>query len=354
MQASRTYSAETGRAGSAMIVSIWIILLLALLVGSFAYEAHLEARVTSYYRKRMRAEYLARSGFVVARMLMARSVDVDPDAEPDPDDRWFDAAVRLKQGALRGLGEEVGDGLIMLDIVPEPARRNINRLDAGENKNETEVEKNLERILEVGGIPEEMWADFIDPFIDWIDADAASRGDPAETEDYYATLDPPYTAKNGPLDTIEELLLIKNFDRTVLYGGEVESPFDRDAPITLTGIEDLLTTYGDGKVNVNAASERVLMTLPEVDDLVAGAIREERDGLPDADGVLEGGAPFESPEDFCARLELPDSLKQYVTTESTVYRVTSTGESGGVRRTLWGIVEFTGGAMRVLSWREDG
>jgi general secretion pathway protein K len=354
MQAFGTHRVSGRRGGSAMVVAIWVILLLSILVGSFAYEAHLEAQVTSYYRKRTRAEYLARSGFVVAQMLMARSAEVDPDAEADPEDRWFDPAVRLKQGVLLGLEEAVGDGLIVLDIVPEPARRNINRLDAGENENAAEVEANLERILEIGGIGEEMWPDFVDPFIDWIDADEESRGDPAETEDYYATLEPPYRAKNGPLDTIEELLLIKNFDRTVLYGGVIEPLFEGEAPITITGIEDLLTTYGDGKVNVNAAPERVLMTLPEVDEVVAGAIREERDGLPGAEGVLEGGAPFESPDDFVARLELPDTLKRYVTTESAVYRVTSTGESGGVRRIIWAIVEFTGGRMRVLRWREDG
>jgi general secretion pathway protein K len=334
-------------------VAIWVILLLSILVGSFAYEAHLEARVTSYCRKRTRAEYLAKSGFVVAQMLMERSASVDEDAEPDPDDRWFDSAVSLKHGALRGLEEPLGDGTIILDIVPEPARRNINRLDGGENESEAEVTENLERVLEVGGVVEEMWEDYIDPFLDWIDKDGESRGEAAETDDYYSTLDKPYTAKNGPLDTIEELLLVKNFDRAILYGGVIESEFADGEPIAISGIEDLLTTYGDGKVNVNAASARVLMTLPEVDELVAGAIIEERDGLPAEDGTQEGEA-FESPEDFRARLDLPAGVLKYVTTESGIYRVTSTGDVGGVRRTLWGIVEFAGGTMRVLRWREDG
>lgn len=341
------------RGGSALIVAIWVLLLLSILVGSFAYEAHLESRVTSYYRKRTRAEYLAKSGLVVARMLMARSGEVDEDDEPDPKDRWFEAALRLKKGALRGLVETLGDGTIILDIVPEPARRNINKLDGGENENEAEVEANLERILEVGGIAEEMWADYIDPFMDWIDKDDNSRGEVAETEDYYSALDKPYTAKNGPLDTIEELLLVKNFDRAILYGGVIEPEFEGDEPVTISGIEDLLTTYGDGKVNVNASSQRVLMTLPEVDELVAGAILEERDGVA-SEGTEQEGQPFESPDDFCSRLDLSAAVKKYITTESGIYRVTSTGESGGVRRTVWGIVEFTGGTMRILRWREEG
>ena len=32
------------------------------------------------------------------------------------------------------------------------------------------------------------------------------------------TLDPPYRAKNKPLDTVEELLMVKGFDGRILYG----------------------------------------------------------------------------------------------------------------------------------------
>ncbi|MBN1557521.1 MAG: general secretion pathway protein GspK [Lentisphaerae bacterium] len=338
--------------GSALIVVIWVVLLLSLLVGSFAFDAHLEARITSYYRKRSKAEYLARSGLVIARLLMAKSREVDPDAEPDPEDRWHEWAVRLKEGAIRGLEEPLGEGTVTVEIVPEPARRNINRLDGGENENERDVEANLERILEVGGISEEMWADFIDPFLDWIDADDESRGEAAETEDYYGTLEEPYEARNGPLDTVDELLLIRNFDPIVLRGGVIEPLFSGDEPITISGIQDLLTTYGDGKVNVNAAPVRVLMTLPGVDELVAGAIVEEREGLvsPDREGKRN---PFESADDFVARLGLPGEIRKYVTTESAIYRVTSVGSVGGVRRTVWGIVEFTGADLKIVRWREE-
>jgi len=340
------------RRSSALIVVVWVIGILSMLVASFAFDAQVEARITSYYRKRTQAESLARAGIVVAEMLTAKAERMGDDEEPDLDDRWFEAAKRLKEGSLRGLEEKMGNGTIRLDIVPEPARRNINNLDVANNKNTEEVERHLERVLEVGGITEEMWADFIDPLIDWLDADGTSRGEPAETDDYYAALDPPYSAKNGPLDTVGELLLVKNFDRTVLYGGVVETGVGTLEPIRISGIEDLLTTYGDGKVNVNAASMRVLMTLPEIDELIAGAIIEERDGLLGNDS---GGdrTPFENPADLCTRMGLPVTLKKFVATDSTIYRISSVGIAGGVEREVWCIAHFTKQRLRILRWREQ-
>ena len=68
--------------------------------------------------------------------------------------------------------------------------------------------------------------------IDWIDQDDNTESG-AET-DYYATLDPPYAAKNGPFDTIEELLLVKGVTPEILYGEDanrngVLDPNENDA-----------------------------------------------------------------------------------------------------------------------------
>lgn len=62
--------------------------------------------------------------------------------------------------------------------------------------------------------------ELINAFLDWRDADEEPRLGGAENE-YYNTLEPPYSAKNGPLDTIEELLLVKGFSAAVLYGEDV-------------------------------------------------------------------------------------------------------------------------------------
>jgi len=349
-----------GRAssGSAPIVVLWVIGLLGMLVASFAFEAHIEARLTSYYRNRTKADYLARSGLAIAELMMSKSQglagkDNDPDkAASDP---WYVFAKSLAEGVevvvehdLAAAG--VGEGLIHLRITPEPARLNVNTLTSDKGAQSDEI---WEGILEGAGIPEEMWAGLIESFYDWTDKDDVARTDGAETDDYYANLEQPYTARNGPLDTVGELLLIKGFSRVILDGGVLREGAFEDDTIQCTGIRDMLTTYGDGKINVNAASARVLMALPGVDAEKAKLIEEERRGWTDELGVSHDES-FTDVNDFLSRIpELGATVKSMVTTQSAIYRITSTGEINGVPRTFWCIVSYSGKELTILRWRED-
>ncbi len=352
-----------GEGGSALIIVLWVLGLLALLIGSFAFDARIEARIISYYKKRSKAVYLAKSGVELANMLMAKSRDISrsktkDDGATEDENEFHEDALRLSRGlAIRGLEHELGDGKIILDIVPEPARRNINNL----GKRDEEIEENFERILEVGGITEDsgLWPELIESFLDWTDRNNESRPDGAETEDYYGTLTNAYQAKNGPLDTVGELLLIKGYTHTILFGGVLEKALEGEEEVKISGIQDLLTTYGDGKVNVNAAGLRVLMTLPGVDDLVANAIIEEREGSALEDELLisEGeneDYSFRNVGDFAGRVpDIDPAAKQYLTTSSAIYRITSIGEVGGVRKKVWCIARFSGDNLVILRWREE-
>jgi hypothetical protein len=117
--------------------------------------------------------------------------------------------------------------------------------------------------------------------------------------------------------------------------------------------EGQYTVYGDGKVNVNAASKRVLMTLPGVDDLVAGAIMEEREGLL-YEGAEQEDRSFRGADDLFRRVPgLEAGLRNYITTDSAIYRVTAVGNVNGVERRVWCIVTQSGKTMRILRWREE-
>jgi hypothetical protein len=345
------YSGRYRSNGSALVVILWVIGLLSLMVGSLAFDAHVEARITSYYRKRTKAERLMKSGLEIAELVIAKSAGIRPhtDAEPeDEGDLWFEDAKRLVEGDSVTLTEELGGGTIRLTIASERARRNVNLLTK---------EEEWESILEVGDVPEDMWPELVESFLDWIDKDDKQRADGAETE-YYEELDPPYKAQNGPLFTVDELLLVKGFNRTILYGGTIEPPSGRGEPIIISGIADLLTTFGDRKVNVNSASPRVLMSLPDRTgdiDLIVDAIEFERQGEVDADGNAIP-AFFESEADMFRRVpELGRAqLKPYVaTTSSRYFRVTSIGEMQGVEKKVWSIVRYDGKNMTILQWREE-
>src|SRR5437867_3784573 len=63
--------------------------------------------------------------------------------------------------------------------------------------------------------------------LDFIDRDNTPRAEGAEQE-YYDSLAHPYTVLNGPLSTLEELLLVRGFTPAVLYGEDANLNFQLD------------------------------------------------------------------------------------------------------------------------------
>jgi general secretion pathway protein K len=342
------------RSGSALIVAVWVIALLSLMIGSFAFEMKLEAKMASYYRQRMKAEKIAQSGIDKARFLLDLSSEIDPKNPDDPhlEKSWYDQTKRLKEGLnVVSITEPLGEGELSLTIIPEPSLINVNEL---------KTYGDWEGVFDLGGIPEEEWPKLFDAFNDWIDGDDVPHTDGAESDDYYLKLDKPYRAKNAPLDTVDELLLIKGFTNTYLYGGSLEQPDDRgrssdEPPKTISGIADLLTTYGSRQVNINAASLRVLMALSlDLDEPLASEIILEREGDPE---FPDEDTSYKNAEDFFNRFsdfpDLRNRLKDRITTQSQIMRVTSVGRVGDVTWTVSCIVEQSKGAFRILRWQEE-
>ncbi|HEY2786137.1 MAG TPA: hypothetical protein VGJ05_14315 [Fimbriiglobus sp.] len=101
-----------------------------------------------------------------------------------------------------------------------------------------------------------MTEDVADAIVDWVDADDTPRTSGAES-DYYAGLTPPYQAKNGPLNSIDELLLVKGVTPQLLYGNDRNrngrlDPGEEDGNDLNQGWSAFLTVYGR---EVNADSD---------------------------------------------------------------------------------------------------
>ena len=62
-----------------------------------------------------------------------------------------------------------------------------------------------------------MTDEIADAILDWLDEDDEPREYGAEV-DYYGSLTPGYAPKNGPLETVEELLLVKGVTPALLFG----------------------------------------------------------------------------------------------------------------------------------------
>lgn len=122
-----------------------------------------------------------------------------------------------------------------------------------------------------------MDASIADAILDWIDEDTDPRPLGCEDE-YYASLPTPYSAANGPLESVEELLLVRGVTPQLLFGADANRNgiLDLDEQqrtsasidtagalgwasyLTVHGAEINKTAAGDFRVNVNQEDLEIL------------------------------------------------------------------------------------------------
>lgn len=121
-------------------------------------------------------------------------------------------------------------GGIRFGLQNESARLNINTLiileensaslapmiEASESAEEVDSQNIAVSLLM--GLPG-MTEDVAEAILDWIDEDEEPRPLGAELE-YYTTLATPYSPPNGPLQSVEELLLVRGVTPTLLFGAD--------------------------------------------------------------------------------------------------------------------------------------
>lgn len=107
-----------------------------------------------------------------------------------------------------------------------------------------------------------------DSIVDWVDADSTARPEGAEN-DYYAGMQTPYLCKNGPLNSVDELLLVQGVTPALLYGndrnrnGKLETAED-DGTAFGRGWSEYLTCYGR-EINVDSAGQpRLNLNGPDI------------------------------------------------------------------------------------------
>lgn len=317
-----------------------MILLLTLLIASLAFDMHVEADITSFYRKRVKAQYIAQSGMELSKLILSKMEEAQAEEVgiDDAEEALLVAALNLSRGvAIRGLSREIGEGTLTLDIEPEEGRRNVNQL----------TDEDWEEILDQANIPEERWPELIDCFLDWTDGDDLRRLHGAESDDpFYVARG--YEVKNAPVDTVDELLLIKGFDEEIVFG----SPDGTPPEVAIRGIAYWLTAWSHGRVNINTASREVLLTLPGIEEWAVDAILEQRLGPDGEAGTRDDG--FESVEEAIAATGMNPELRNRLTVSDVHYlRITSVGEVGGVQYAVWGVMRVEGTDLVPVYWREE-
>jgi general secretion pathway protein K len=322
---------KASRRGTALIVVMWVLAIVSLIVSSFAFEMQLESRVVTMQRKRFKADQLALAGVEIAKAMMAFEEE-NPSEERIYDDPWLAEASKITDGIPVRYTKQTSNGLIRVTIDYEKGRRNISQLS----------EDGWRELFVQTGVPNVDWDALLGCLTDWEDENDLHQLNGAESDDAFYR-ERGYECKNAPLDTVDELLLIKGWTEGILYGSS-QGADDAVLETPMTGVASHLTTWGNGKVNPNSASREVLSSLYIEEELI-DAILEARLGLDGEEGTEDDGL---TQEDFAA---LGLNNDQF-TLKPEYVNVSAEGEVGGVISRIDSVFKLGEKGPTALFWQE--
>jgi len=259
---------KTERRGFIVVVVLCMIICMAVLLLGFNYQSRSNLRVVDNFQKSTNAFNCARAGLNIAIAAIKDNDDTETNkASPSllSEENTFD----------------IGDGSCSVTITEENAKLNINLLkDKNGKPNRARIDQLL-RLIDLLNRDKAGYSHIgyglVPAIIDWIDSDdevthlpfIKNENTGAESA-YYGNLETPYKCKNTPLETIEELLLVKEITQDVFES-----------------MRDYVTVYGDGEININCASKRVIESLSEkMDPALARMIIDRRKFKP-FDSIME-------------------------------------------------------------------
>ncbi|HUC85301.1 MAG TPA: general secretion pathway protein GspK [Candidatus Acidoferrales bacterium] len=236
----------------------------------------------------------------------------------------------------------IGDGTVSLKMVELESKININTADG----------PLLQNVLSQQGADAGAISEVSDSILDWIDPDDNTRPAGAES-DYYLGLTPSYYAKNAPMDSTEELLLVKGVTHKMYYNDSVSSPSGHklgfghepgQEPDYAFALKDVFTAYSSGKINLLTAGDTVLGLIPGLDTAAAQQVEAARNSEP----------PAHSIQQLLAQAGLsPQAAQQimnYVTIIGNTYEIHATATIGQLSHEYTAIVYRNGPNVHVVSF----
>ena len=342
--------------GIALIIVLLVIVVLGILAGGFAYSMKVETTLARHATFNTDLDWAGRSGVEVAKWVLAQSLAAPGGPVGSFKREWGDfgltndilAAVDLKHYEIRDARSEMF-AVLSIDIKDLDRKFNINVAD----------EMILRQAMTLIGVDAAESSTIIGSILDWRDPDNQTHMNGTESE-YYESLDPPYFAKDGPIDDLSELLLIRGVTPAMYWGtagggmapvlnrppGGLKSHFDE--PTYAVGLVDLFTPISSRFINLNTASPTVLQLChPNIDERVAQGIIARRAGL---DGVEGNGddTPFRSPQELSIppipglTPEAAQALAARSTVRSFCFEVTINADVRGTKQEYSAILRRNG------------
>jgi len=218
--------------GVALIIVLWIFIFLFVLAMDFSASVREDGMAAYRYAQETEGYYLALAGFQkgVYELMRQMPQQQQAQARQQQGNDLFEAD--WKTGTL-------GGGTYEVRFIDEASKFNINRAD----------DTLLRTIFTNLGIDPQLVNILTDSILDWRDEDDLHRPNGAEN-DYYQGLSPPYTARNGPFDSVEDLLWVRGVTPELFYGEEGRP-----------GLRDIFTVDSPAGVNLRTASPAVCVAL---------------------------------------------------------------------------------------------
>jgi general secretion pathway protein K len=257
--------------GMALLMTILIISLIFVMTMRFNTSVRSSITSASNLQDNVALDSMARSVFSAVRAIL--SADAEESGFDSLHEDWANMAVAsgyLSMFFERGRGS--------ISVRDHSGRLQVNSLLKKEgdswvvNEEQKKVWENL-LVAEEFELGEEEAAGIVEALIDWIDENDEPLGFGGAESSYYQGLEKPYEPRNGPMEFVEELLLVRGITPE-LYNGTTDYP----------GLKTLVTPHGrDGRININTADPFILGALAEeiepdmVDDLLAYRDNEDND-----------------------------------------------------------------------------
>lgn len=297
--------------GVALVIVLWIAVILSGIVLAGAAITRTEIRRAYYPVQELQALGLAIDGVERVKDELCR----DTTGYTCLNQGWRTAAY------APGSEEK---GSLYVSVEDEESKMNLNTADNA----------SLRRLLEALNMGNS--DEIASAIADWRDSDSAARPFGAE-EDYYLSLEVPRSCKNAPLDSLDELRIVK--------GGEGN---DRIGILEKAG-----TLYSSGKINVNTASAEVLASLPGLGYAEAQTIIAARNG-PDLTAGTGDDIPFTIESDVRALVgeDVYRQIAGSITVQSSFFKVRSTGTVHKVTKAVETVLERSGKKIKLRYWRE--
>jgi len=335
---------NNNNSGIALIIVMVCITVLSILAAGFAYSMKVETKLARNANNESELLALGKSGVAMAQWVLAQQMTIAQEPYDSLNQKWAGGpgSLMTSNSPLADVFMEnikLGSGSFSLKIVDNERKMNINMAD----------QPLLDQAMRLIGVDAGDAGPITASILDWIDPDSGQRVGGTESDTYESST-PPYQAKDGPIDELNELLLIRGISEfpEIYFGGAIterlpsafqnrlglQPPGGQPVPSGV-GLVDLFTPLSSGRLNLNTASLTTLQMIPFVDENVAAQIIQCRSGPDGVDGT-EDDTPFRNPGEGLLCGGLPNALvgqvQRYCDIRSRTFEVQVDAEINGYHR----------------------